>query len=102
MGKKSLKYQLINPVKIKRDPSGLDFSAAQYIADEKVKSLGSDCTLVSWYNAITGESYPADEKKGSSGKPGWLTHAELCNCDTTVDINNEQFVFIYRTMPHQR
>ena len=102
MVKKPLKYQLINPVKIKSDPSELDFPAARYIADEKVKSLSSDCRLVSWYNAMTGESYPADIKHRSTGKPGWLSHAERCDCDMTVDINDEQFIFIYRTMPQRR
>jgi len=96
--KKPLKYQLINPVKIKSDPSMLDFPSAQDIADQKVKSLSSASKLVSWYNATTGESYP-DVKGCSPGKPGWLSHAELSNCDMTVDINDEQFVFIYRTKP---
>lgn len=98
MVKKPLKYQLINPVKIKADPSGLDFMAARDIADEKVNSLSSDSILISWYNATTGESHP-DGKNRCAGKPGWLSHAELSKCDMTVDINDEQFVFIYRTKP---
>jgi hypothetical protein len=89
---------LINPVKIKTDASDLDFMAAQSIADEKVKSLCPDPKLVSWYNAVTGESHPQVDG-GRAGKPGWLNYAEACNCDVTVDINDEQFVFIYLTQP---
>ncbi len=96
MVKAPLKYQLTNPVKIRTDQSDLDFLAAHSMADEKVKSLCPDPTLVSWYNAITGESYPK-VKSGSAGKPGWLNYAESRNCDMTVDINDEQFVFIYLT-----
>lgn len=98
MAKAPLKYQLINPLKIRTDASELDFTAAQSMADEKVKALCPDPMLVSWYNAATGESFPKVEC-GSTGKPGWLNYAESRNCDMTVDINDEQFVFIYLTQP---
>ena len=98
MAKAPLKYQLINPVKIRTEQPNLDFMAAQIMADERVKSLCSDPMLVSWYNATTGESHPNVER-GPAGKPGWLNYAESRNCDMTVDINDEQFVFIYLTQP---
>lgn len=98
MAKAPLKYHLINPVKIRTDQPDLDFMAAQSMAEDKVKSLCPDPTLISWYNAATGESHPNVER-GSTGKPGWLNYAESRNCDMTVDINDEQFVFIYLTQP---
>ena len=98
MAKSPLKYRLINPVKIRTNQSDLDFVAAQSMADEKVKSLCSDPVLVSWYDATTGRSYPKSEC-GSTAKPGWLDYAQSRNCDMTVDINDEQFVFIYLTQP---
>lgn len=98
MAKAPLKYQLINPVKIKTDLADLDFVAAQCIADKKAKALCPAPTLISWYNATTGESHPK-AKCAHAGKPGWLNYAESCNCDMTVDINDEQFVFIYLTQP---
>ena len=98
MAKAPLKYQLINPLKIKSEQSDLDFTAARSMADEKVKALCPDPKLVSWYDATTGESHPKAECAGS-GKPGWLNYAESCRCDTTVDINDEQYVFIYLTQP---
>ena len=98
MVKAPLKYRLINPVKIRTGQSDLDFMDARSMADEKVRSLCPDPVLVSWYNSTTGESYP-DVKSGSAAKPGWLNYAESRNCDMTVDINDEQFVFIYLTQP---
>lgn len=98
MAKAPLKYYLINPVKIKTDEQDLDFVTAQSMADAKVKSLCPDPTLVSWYDATTGECHP-NTKACSAGKPGWLYYAESCNCDVTVDINDEQYVFIYLTQP---
>ncbi|MDX2455056.1 AF1514 family protein [Desulfosarcina sp.] len=98
MAKAPLKYQLINPVKIRTEKPDLDFPAAQSMADEKVKSLFPDPMLISWYNATTGESHPKVES-GGAGKRGWLNYAQSRNCDMTVDINDEQFVFIYLTQP---
>ncbi len=98
MAKAPLKYQLINPVKIRTDESDLDFMTARSMANKKVKSLCPDPKLISWYNATTGESYPG-KKCGCAGKPVWLNHAKSCKCDLTVDINDEQFVFIYLTQP---
>jgi hypothetical protein len=98
MAKAPLKYQLINPVKIKTDLPDLDFVSAQSIADEKVKSLCQDPMLISWFDATTGESHP-DTECGYAGKPGWLNYAKSRNCDMTIDINDEQYVFIYLTQP---
>ena len=99
MVKPPLKYLLINPVKIRTDHPELDFLTAQSLADEKARSLSSMTPmLVSWYNATTGEAYP-DIKSNVAGKPGWLNYAESRQCDMTVDINDEQFVFIYLTKP---
>ena len=96
MAKAPLKYNLINPVKIRTENQGLDFVTAQSLADEKVKSLCPDPRLISWYNATTGECHP-DKKACNAGKPGWLDYAESRNCDMTVDINDEQYIFIYLT-----
>jgi hypothetical protein len=68
------------------------------MADEKVRSLCPVPMLVSWYDATTGKSYP-DTQSRIAGKPGWLDYAESRNCDVTVDINDEQFVFVYMTQP---
>lgn len=94
MAKTSLKYKLINPLKIRSESSPLDFDAAQLIADKKAKSLCPAPRLISWYDATTGKSHPPVEHS-HSGKPGWLCYAESRNCDITVDINDEQYVFVY-------
>ena len=98
MAKAPLKYQLINPLKIKSDQKDLDFSAAQQMAEDKARALCPDPTLICWYDSTTGQSHPPVECS-SGGKPGWLDYAEARNCDMTVDINDEQFIFIYLTQP---
>lgn len=96
MAKAPLKYHLINPVKIRTEQPDLDFMTAQTLADEKAKSLSPGPVLVSWYNSDTGESFPKVDCSAGE-KPGWLNYAQSRNCDMTVDINDEQFVFIYLT-----
>ncbi len=96
MAKAPLKYHLINPVKIKTDQPSLDFDSAHSLAEEKVKSLCPAPTLISWYDANTGQCHP-QSKASTAGKPGWLDYAQSRNCDVTVDINDEQYVFVYLT-----
>ena len=98
MAKAPLKYQLINPLKIKTDPSALDFETAKTIAENKVKALCPDPLLVCWYDATTGQHHPQREST-DSGKPCWLDYAEARKCDMTVDINDEQFIFVYLSQP---
>ena len=98
MAKAPLKYLLTNPVKIRTDQTDLDFPTAQCMAEEKVRSLCPDPVLVSWYDAGSGDAHPQGEC-GGPGKPGWLNYAESRNCDLTVDINDEQFIFVYLTQP---
>ena len=98
MAKQPLKYMLINPLKIRTEHADLDLSAARTMADEKGRSLCPVPMLVSWYDATTGKSYPDTESR-IAGKPGWLDYAESRRCDVTVDINDEQFVFVYTTKP---
>lgn len=94
MTKAALKYQLINPLKIKTDASTLDFDTALTLADQKARSLRPSSRLVSWYDAATGKSHPCVESL-HPGKPGWLQYAESRKCDMTVVINDAQYVFVY-------
>jgi hypothetical protein len=97
-----LKYHLINPIKMRVDASELDLNAAQAIADEKVLSLSAQVRLVAWYQGRDGSFYPPDDEGRSQDKPSWIVFAEHCGADMTVDINDEQYVFVYVTLPQPR
>jgi len=75
------------------DP-GIDFSAAKNAAKQKAAEMCDDPMMLSWYNGITGESYPNLEC-GPGDKPAWITYAESRGGDLTIDINQGQYVFIY-------
>lgn len=98
MAKAPLKYRLINPLKIKTEPADLDFPTARRIAEDKARALCPAPTLICWYDSTTGRCHP-EVQCASTGKPGWLDYAEACKCDMTVDINDEQYIFVYLTNP---
>ena len=91
-----LKYFLINPIKI--NVKNLDFGTAKAMADERVKRLSPDPMLLSWYNGRTGEHFPDVDCHGKD-KPAWIIYAESRGGDITIDINQEEYVFIYKSFP---
>jgi hypothetical protein len=85
-------------IKIKVDQPNLDFEAAKDIAKQKAKELCADPMLLSWYRGKTGESYPNLEC-GPVDKPAWIVYAESRGANITIDINEEQYIFIYISLP---
>lgn len=77
--------------------SDLDFLKAKDIAKQKVKEYCADAMLLSWCNGKTGEHYPTI-KCGSSDKPAWVLNAEARGGDTTIDINDGEYIFIFLSL----
>ena len=88
-----IKNFLKNPIHIKTE--SLDFETAKKIADQKAKELCSDPMLLAWYQGKTGEYTPKTEC-GTGDKPAWIIYAETRGGDITIDINNEEYIFIYK------
>lgn len=81
-------------IKIDIDNDSLDFSAAKDFAKQKMKALSPDSMLLSWFKGQTGEHYPTI-KCGNSDKPAWIEWAESRGGDTTIDINDGEYIFIF-------
>jgi len=81
-------------IPLKSDQADLDFEAAKDLAKQKAKESCEDPMMLSWYQGITGESYPNMEC-GPGDKPAWIVFAESRGGDLTIDINDGQYVFIY-------
>jgi hypothetical protein len=91
------KEVLSNPVDVQIGNENLTFASAKLIADQKATELASDPMLLGWYDSSTGRYSPKLECC-SDHKPGWIVYAETRGGDITIDINNEQYVFIYRDL----
>lgn len=84
---------LTDPVQIHQDKP-LDFAQAREIADRTARELGADPMLLAWYEARSGRFSPPVECC-SEIKPGWVVYAESRGGNITIDINDEEYVFIY-------
>jgi len=88
---------LTNPV-LMYEARSLDFAEARELAYQKARELSEDPMLLAWYEAKTGKFSPPVECC-SEKKPGWIVYAESRGGNITVDINDEQYVFIYLDAP---
>ena len=85
---------LTNPVLIHQGVP-LDFAQAREVADQKARELSGDPMLLAWYAAKSGKFSPPVECC-SETKPGWVVYAESRGGTITIDINDEEYIFIYR------
>lgn len=85
---------LSNPIHVSMKSECMDFQTAKAVADHKAREVNPDAMLLSWFDRRSGRFSP-DVICCGTEKPTWLTYAES-RCDTIpVDINNEEFVFVY-------
>jgi hypothetical protein len=89
------KDMLRNPVHLTVADKDLDFYAAKKLADVEAGKITAEPMLLAWYNGKTGEFLPQVTCCGED-KPAWLIYAETRGGSICIDINNEQYVFIYR------
>jgi hypothetical protein len=89
------KEMLPHPVSIRVEDPIADLTAAKRIADQKAAELAADPMLLAWYEAKSGRFSPGVECC-SETKPGWLVYAESRGGEIAVDINDLEYVFIYR------
>jgi hypothetical protein len=87
------KDQLTDPILVQTDGE-LDFAAARAIADREAEARSSQPMLLAWYEAKTGRYSPPVECCGDE-KPAWLIYAESRGGRIVVDINDEDFIFVY-------
>ena len=89
-------YMLPNPVYVQLDQAGLDFARAQDAASNLAKKLYWEPMLLSWFDKNAGKYSPQDVICCAKGKLGWVEYARARGGDFTVDINHEEYVFIFR------
>ena len=86
---------LAHPVVVRVEDKSLDFAGAKALADRKARELSSDPMLIAWFDRKERRFSP-DSICCDRDKPSWLVYAEARGGDISVDINNEEYVFVYR------
>jgi len=89
-------HMLPNPVHIKIKKPDLHFDEAQGIAKDRAEAHYSGAMLLSWYDRKKGSCSPRNVEGCSEEKPGWVEYAESRGGNLTIDINNEEYVFVFR------
>jgi hypothetical protein len=89
------KEMLRNPIQLQVDEGNLDFDKAREWAEREAHKISRDPLLLAWYDAKTGAFSPPVTCCGED-KPAWLIYAESRGGTICIDINEEEFVFMYR------
>lgn len=89
-------YMLPNPVHLSIEKSGLDFAKAETMAKDQARSYFNQAMLLSWYDKEANRYSPHEVECCIEGKPSWVTYAKSRGGNLTIDINNEDYVFIFR------
>jgi hypothetical protein len=91
------KEMLENPIKIKIKDDSLDFLSARQLAQQAAKEVAAEPMLLAWYDSMSGRFSP-NVTCCSDKKPGWLVYAETRGGNVTIDINEEQYIFVFTDM----
>jgi hypothetical protein len=88
---------LPNPVHLKLEEPGLDFERAKKAAKNLAKSYSGDAMLLSWFDRKAGRYSPHEVECCKDGEPpSWVEYARSRGGNLTIDINHEEYVFVFR------
>ena len=89
--------RLSNPVHLNLEGPGLDFERATKAAKNLAKSYSSDAMLVSWFDRKAGRYSPHEVHCCKEGEPpSWVEYARSRGGNLTIDINQGEYVFVFR------
>jgi hypothetical protein len=91
---KLTREMLTSPITVTIPGETLTFLTARETADNRAKAVNSDAMLLAWFDKKAGAVSPSVECCRED-KPGWLVYAETRGGKIVIDINNEEYVFIY-------
>lgn len=92
--KQVTKAMLKQPIEVRLENEVPDFSRAKEIAFLKAAEVSEDPMLLAWFDKKAGEFSPRVECCGEE-EPSWLIYARSRGANIIVDINDEDYVFVY-------
>ncbi len=90
-GESSFQYARIN---IRNNNPDCTLECARQLAVNEAEKADNAPKLLSWYARKEQEFSP--EGECVNGKPGWLTYATANNANLTVDVNDGEYIFMFR------
>ncbi|MBI5249930.1 MAG: AF1514 family protein [Desulfomonile tiedjei] len=86
---------LTEPIEVHVEGFSLDLNSARSIADQKASQCSKNPVLLAWFEKRTGRHSP-NIAYGCQEKPSWLIYAQFRGGSISVDINDQEYVFVYR------
>lgn len=86
---------LNHPIKLRVNQGPFDFKTAKNLAYGRAKELSSDPMLMAWFDRKSGKFSP-DIMCCDRAKPSWLVYAESRGADISVNVNDLDYVFVYK------
>ncbi len=86
---------LPNPVRLKIDDETCDFDCAREKAIAQATVFDKSPRLLSWYDAKR-KLYAPNDECCVPGEPNWLAYALARKADFSVDVNDEEYVFVFK------
>jgi hypothetical protein len=80
-------------IRITVEGKDLDFTLARRLADDLVSNIVSEPMLIAWFDGKRGEEHP--QVPECQHKPGWLAYAEGHGGSIRVDVNQNEYSFIF-------
>lgn len=74
----------------------LTFEEAQRTAYSHARSYAEDPLLVSWFDRKKGAYSPSAVECSDRSQPSWLSYARSRGGEVTIDINDEDYIFVFK------
>jgi hypothetical protein len=74
----------------------LTFEEARQAAFGRANTYSTDPMLLSWFDKKSGAYSPSGVECCGRGEPSWLTYAHSRGGNLAIDINDEDYVFVFR------
>jgi len=75
------------------DDKDLDFDRARQLAEDRASVRVASPMLIAWFDGKKGEEHP--QVPECQHKPGWLAYAEGHGGRVRVDVNENEYSFIF-------
>ncbi len=89
------KEMLIDPIEIDVEDTQFDFAKAKLVADKIARKVTLHPMLLAWFDKKHWRHSPAIVC-GCGDKPSWIVYAQTRGGTISIDINDEDYVFLYR------
>jgi len=82
-------------INIQKETANLDYETALALAKDEARGRLEDPMLLAWYEGKTGRFSPCVECCGED-EPAWMVYARSRGGRLRVDLNQGQYIFIFR------